>query len=513
MAEIHCPSCDKGYQIADDKLGGRAQCNGCGHTFTLSIAADETMQPRPQPKPSPAGAPKTPAAPKKLGQYIVQKKLGAGAMGEVWLAHDPVLERDVAIKVIPAAIAQDAERRQRFLREAKLASRLHHTNAVTVYQAGEHEQAVFIAMELVDGQSLDKTIAATGPLPWREATRVLCDAAQGLAAAHELGLVHRDVKPANLMRTAKGVTKVVDFGLARAVAGNTQLTQEGALLGTPAYMAPEQWMGGEADARSDLYSLICTYYFLLTRQLPFDAPSLPSLGYQHRYEPFPDPRNSSPHLPKAVCRILQRGSQKDPANRYQTAAELIADLQALLEPQRGRESFSVSAASSRILPQGPRADTEKDSRPLSRRAWWSQVPPTTRWIAAGCGGAALLLLLGIILLIPTPKGTIKIELDDPQAVVVVDQQTITTPTPSPVAQAPTLTNSIGMELRKSWSDSLAFGTSPAVRAGCVLHDHYQKRRLDGPAATGGVGHLSRNRTQMSQQIRGVYFASATLWRT
>ena len=213
-------------------------------------------------------------------------------MGEVWLAHDPQLDRDVAIKLLPASFAKDEERLRRFLREARATARLDHPHVVTVHQAGTDGERAFIAMQYVDGGSLDKAVAASGPLDWREATQVIREAAAGLSAAHALGMVHRDVKPANLMRTTTGVTKVVDFGLVRAEAGDSHLTQDGRLLGTPAYMAPEQWTGEQVDARSDLYSLVCTYYYLLTGRVPFDAPTAPSLGYQHRYESPPDPREA-----------------------------------------------------------------------------------------------------------------------------------------------------------------------------------------------------------------------------
>ena len=141
--------------------------------------------------------------------------------------------------------------------------------------------------------------------------------------------MHRDVKPANLMRSGKGTVKVVDFGLVRAMQSTSQLTQQGTILGTPTYMAPEQWTGQEADARSDLYSLVCTYYYLLTGHAPFAADSIPALGYQHRHEPFPDARKLVSDLPPAACRILARGSGKDPAQRFQTATELIAALDEL----------------------------------------------------------------------------------------------------------------------------------------------------------------------------------------
>ncbi len=325
---VACPSCGKSYHVGDESLGARAKCKNCGATFTLSMSMDDTGKSKSGEAPA-GGVPPQDAAvrsahgkssagkgpgqsgepepmPKKLGQYVVQRKLGAGAMGVVYLARDPILDRQVAVKVLPAELSRDEERLKRFLREAKSAARLHHTNVAAVHQAGAEGRLAYIAMEYVEGTSLDKAVSETKPLEWREATRVIRDAAAGLGAAHAIGLVHRDIKPANLIRTKDGVTKVVDFGLARGQQTNSQLTQRGQILGTPAYMAPEQWTGGPVAASADLYALTCTYYFLLTGRLAFDAPSLAAVGYQHRYEPFPDPRQHVPNLPDGVCRILSR---------------------------------------------------------------------------------------------------------------------------------------------------------------------------------------------------------------
>ena len=232
-------------------------------------------------------------------------------MGVVWLAHDPNLDRDVAIKVLPAG--KNEMYRKRFLREARLAAKLHHQNAVTVFDAGADGDLAYIVMELVEGGSLDQSILPDGLMDWRQATRAVRDAAAGLAAAHELGLIHRDVKPANLMRTKAGMTKVADFGLARSEVAETRYTQQGMLMGTPVYMAPELWSGAEADARSDIYSLVLTYYYLLTGRVAFNASDFAALGYQHKHEPLPDPRDAVANLPDGVCRILLRGSAKEPA--------------------------------------------------------------------------------------------------------------------------------------------------------------------------------------------------------
>lgn len=300
---IQCPNCCLAYQVREESLGARKTCKNCGTTFTLEMKADQTVGPTASDSPAPPrplrgsghtgkgheiSAPAEPSAavgsmPKKVGPYVVRRRLGEGGMGEVWLAHDPNLSRDVAIKTLPSRFAADQQRLQRFLREARLAAKLHHQNTVTVYQVGQEENLVYIAMEYVDGQSLDKAVSPGQPMEWREATRAIRDAAAGLAAAHQLGLVHRDIKPSNLLRTTSRVTKVADFGLARSQFAESRLTQDGSVLGTPAYMAPEQWQGGQVDARSDLYSLSCAYYCLLTGQDPYGDTAPGALVLQHHF--------------------------------------------------------------------------------------------------------------------------------------------------------------------------------------------------------------------------------------
>ena len=280
--KVACPNpdCKAEYQVAQDRLGHSAKCSKCGLKFTLQMSADETAASTKRPisgktpssKPARGSAGRRQAAadqlPAKIGQYQIKRLLGSGAMGHVYLAHDPHLDRDVAIKVLPSELTDDEERVSRFLREARLTAKIQHPNTVVIHQVMVEDGLASIVMELLDGGSLDDIVEKHGPMPWREATQAIRDAAAGLGAAHELGLVHRDVKPANLMRTCKGTVKVVDFGLVRAMQSTSQLTQMGTILGTPTYMAPEQWTGQEADARSDLYSLVCTYYYLLTGKAP-----------------------------------------------------------------------------------------------------------------------------------------------------------------------------------------------------------------------------------------------------
>jgi non-specific serine/threonine protein kinase len=185
-------------------------------------------------------------------------------------------------------------------------------------------------MEWVDGGNLLDYVDVHGRLPWPEATRVIHDAATGLMAAHEVGLIHRDIKPSNLMRTSQGVIKVVDFGLAKPVDQRANITLQGAVIGTPAYMSPEQCAGEDVDARSDLYSLLCTYYRLLSGEPPFGSSDIGKVLYEQRHAPFPDVNRLVLGLPEAIGRLIERGTRKPPAERFQSAAELISELTAVL---------------------------------------------------------------------------------------------------------------------------------------------------------------------------------------
>src|SRR6266446_3458714 len=185
-------------------------------------------------------SPQRQAPEEKIGPYVLRRKLGEGAMGVVWLAVDPKSRREVAVKLLQPEYARDERMVGRFLREAQSAAKLNHPNTVAIYQVGESAGAVFIIMEWIDGGNLLDYLDTRGRIPWLEATRVVRDAATGLMAAHEVGLIHRDIKPSNLMRTSRGVIKVVDFGLARPVDQRSNITLQGAVIGTPEYMSPEQ---------------------------------------------------------------------------------------------------------------------------------------------------------------------------------------------------------------------------------------------------------------------------------
>jgi serine/threonine protein kinase len=428
MIEIRC-ACGRSLKAPDGRGERRVKCPACGQSLLIPVTQQETRaggETRAEPTAgtnsvraaTPASA--TGGMPTRLAHYDVLRKLGAGAMGEVYLGRDRLLEREVAIKVLPRDLATDQTRLDRFVREAQAAARLNHAHAVTVYQVGVEDGLPFLVMEVMDGGSLADAVAEAGPMDWREATRAIRGAAAGLGAAHEAGLIHRDIKPANLMRTAKGIVKVADFGLAKSQAQSTQLTQVGAAIGTPAFMAPEQWRGAEPDPRSDLYALTCTYYALLTGRPPFEAPSVPAVMYQHLTQPPPNPRQFAQWLPDAVCQMLARGTQKNPAARYQSANELLADLDRLLAipPQtltyRGRWEEQLASGGS-PLPASPFATSAVPSSGTRSRhfsvagedsiARRLSRPPVLIGGAAAIGALLLVGLLWMLLSRDDPPAT------------------------------------------------------------------------------------------------------------
>lgn len=264
-----------------------------------------------------------------LGKYEVTSVLGKGGMGVVLKARDPLIDRDVAIKVLAAHLAQDEHALARFLAEAKSAGRLNHPNAAAIYEVGQEGSNYFLVMEFASGGSLSERLEKQGALSLLEATRAMIDACQGIAAAHAIGMVHRDVKPANFLRAADGKIKVADFGLAKSTSvRNQEMTQAGTVIGTPFFMSPEQCLGESVDARSDIYSLGAAYYSLLTGSHPYgDSTNIPQLMYAHCHGKILDPREIDEAIPPACSRIVARAMAKAPEDRYQTAKAMLADLE------------------------------------------------------------------------------------------------------------------------------------------------------------------------------------------
>jgi serine/threonine-protein kinase len=264
-------------------------------------------------------------------RYELGDILGFGGMSEVHLARDMRLHRDVAVKVLRADLARDPSFYLRFRREAQNAAALNHPAIVAVYDTGEAETAAgplpYIVMEYVDGVTLRDIVHNEGPMPPKRAIEVIADACQALNFSHQNGIIHRDVKPANIMISTTNAVKVMDFGIARALAdGGNSVTQTAAVIGTAQYLSPEQARGDPVDARSDVYSLGCVLYELLTGEPPFTGDSPVSVAYQHvREDPIP-PSERHEGVSADLDAVVLKALAKNPENRYQTAAEMRADL-------------------------------------------------------------------------------------------------------------------------------------------------------------------------------------------
>ncbi|RAL21375.1 protein kinase domain-containing protein [Thermoflavimicrobium daqui] len=268
------------------------------------------------------------------GRYHVIRYIGGGGMASVYLAQDMVLDRYVAIKTLHEEYSNNWEFIQRFIREAKTVGRLSHPNVVSVYDTGVDNQVYYMVMEFIDGASLAHWIREKGPLSPFETISIAIHICNGLAHAHDHGIIHRDIKPHNILFTQNGQIKVSDFGISRFVESNTSLTQTGIVIGTVDYFSPEQARGLNLTCSSDLYSVGVVLYEMLTGRTPFSGTDFLSIALQHIQEPFPDPISINPHVPDKLRYIIHRATQKDPIQRYQSAYEMANDLQhALLELQ------------------------------------------------------------------------------------------------------------------------------------------------------------------------------------
>ncbi|MFH1681745.1 MAG: protein kinase [Candidatus Eisenbacteria bacterium] len=261
---------------------------------------------------------------KTISHYRVLEKLGEGGMGVVYKAEDTKLGRTVALKFLPPELTKDPEAKQRFVHEAQAASALDHPNICTIHEIDEVEGLTFISMACIEGESLKKKIQA-GPLPIDEAIGVAIQVAEGLEEAHEKGIVHRDIKPDNVMVTPKGQAKIMDFGLARS-SGKTTLTKEGTTLGTVAYMSPEQARGEAVDHRTDIWSLGVVLYEMITGRPPFKGDHEPAIVYSILNEDPEPPTALRTGVPMDLERTVRRCLEKDPGERYQTAGDLAAKL-------------------------------------------------------------------------------------------------------------------------------------------------------------------------------------------
>ena len=301
------------------------------------------------------------SAGQRVGPYEIVTPLGAGGMGEVYRARDTRLDRDVAVKVLPARLGESAEAFERFEREAKAVAALSHPNILAIHDFGNHEGTAYAVMELLEGETLRQRLAA-GPLPARKAVECAAQVARGLAAAHEKGIVHRDLKPENVIVTPDGRVKILDFGLARQAApfgsGDetssptlAHHTEPGTVMGTVGYMSPEQVRGEAADHRSDIFSLGCVLYEMLTGRRAFQKPTgAETMTAILQADPLELSSSPGADLPPALERILRHSLEKSPAERFQSARDLAFDLEASVDGTARSAARPSSRAESRRLP-------------------------------------------------------------------------------------------------------------------------------------------------------------------
>ena len=388
-----------------------------------------------------------------LGKYRLISLLGQGGMGVVYLAHDPAIERDVAIKVLSRELAADESSLQRFKAEARATGKLNHPNVVSIYEVSQQDNIHYLVMELVPKGSIREELDRKETLSVLDATRIVADACKGLAAAHDLELIHRDVKPANLLRAGDGSVKVTDFGLAKQVHpanGTEQVTRVGQILGTPHFMSPEQCEGEIVDARSDIYSLGATYYCLLSGKNPYaDTGSAMRIMYMHCHGDILDPTTDNPTIPKACSHIIARAMAKSPADRYRSMREMLIDCEAVIATLSGVSDIQLPSRSGIREPSA----TKNPDRSVSRRS-------LVTWIAAG--GFLMTALVLLLVLWQPPK-------DDPPGKKPIN------PVPPPVANKTPIKvgvlHSLSGSMRDSESsvvDMTLFAIEEINKAGGVL---------------------------------------------
>jgi serine/threonine protein kinase/formylglycine-generating enzyme required for sulfatase activity len=352
---ITCPKCDHQIEAAGTLGGGTLQCPECGKIVLVPMPGiEEGMQ---------------------IGDFIVEKKLGAGAMGEVWLAHQVSMDRKIALKILSPTLSKNHDFISRFSQEVKTAGKLHHQNIVTAYIAGVEDDIHYLAIEYIEGEELEEKFKRKVKLEEKEALGYIRGIAEALKYAwNKFSILHRDIKPSNIMIDSDGTPKLMDMGISKSLNEQSGLTMTGTVVGTPYYMSPEQGVGDKnIDFHSDLYSLGATLYHLVTGTLPYDADTTMAILSQHITSPFPDPRERDPELSQECVALLEIMMAKKPENRQETWDDLLRDIDLVIDkkmpltkrPNTGQTMIGEANASERQT--SPDAKTMGDR---SNKKWW-----------------------------------------------------------------------------------------------------------------------------------------------
>ncbi len=344
-----------------------------------------------------------------FGRYQLIELLGRGGMGEVWRAHDTAIDRTVAVKMLLPHFATDPEFEKRFRREARAAARLDDPHVVPIHDVGEIDGRLYVTMRLINGVDL-QTMLNTGPLDARRAVHIVEQIASALHSAHQAGLVHRDVKPSNILVSHNDFAYLIDFGIARA-SGDTALTSANTTIGTWAYMAPERFNTGQSDPSSDIYALACVLYQCLTGELPFPGDTLEQVAVSHMVMPPPRPSKDRDTIPTAMDDVIATGLAKEPTARYPSAVEMAtAARHAVTEPmsQIRPAPPAPPSQSSPDLPVGPHPDATQPwqssgESPAAPAHFGGPLPPTPpagkrrpRVLIGALAGVVLLIVAGVV---------------------------------------------------------------------------------------------------------------------
>lgn len=369
------------------------------------------------------------------GRYEVIKYIGGGGMSKVYLAHDVILDRDVAIKILNYDFSNEEELKRRFMREALSATSLTHPHIVDIFDVGEEDDLHYLVMEYIEGQTLKEFINSNGPLSPEQALPIMRQLVSAISNAHYNGIIHRDIKPQNILMDVDGNVKITDFGIAMALSA-TAHTKTNSVLGTVHYLSPEQARGGMATMKSDIYSVGIVFYELLTGKLPFIGESAVSIALKHLQEETPSVRALFPTIPQSVENVILKATTKDASNRYRSADEMEDDLATVLLSERANEEkFSIPYDDDRTraipaIKDSNRFESVVDTRKIEPVQPEEQpvavVKKSKKWpiIIASLSGVFVLVLL--LLFLPALLGPKKVEVpnvigkDDAEATVILE---------------------------------------------------------------------------------------------